>query len=460
MHARFILIPVLLSLAAAACSTTAESVRHERPDLWPQTGPSDPPAPLPQGSQATVDQYTAYALSRHPDLQAQHQAWTAALHDAQAQGTLPEPTLSLMASPLPIETRLGPQRARVGLRQTFPWPGQLQAQTRLATQGAQLEATRYAATMVALRGQIARAYWSLWGLQARAEVAAQQVTLMEAIVATLRSGLEVGLATTSALTQSNLELSLAHNRRQEIDANLQVARARLSASLGLADPAESLPIAPQPPPIALPTATLDALQAMAAQRPDVLLVSERLEQRARQVELASLRSRPSFGLGLEWAEVGGDPAGSGPAHAADAGRDALMITGQLSLPLWFGSYAASLDAAQARAQATHFELEAARLRSRALASERLALLNESARKATLFTTTLLPQAQAAVEAARTDEVAGRTGALETLRAHSRQLDLQLGLIDALTQHALDWVALEELVATPLQRHPASQGALP
>ena len=320
----------------------------------------------------------------------------------------------------------------------------------MAAKGVDVEGARYAAAMVTIRAQIATAYWSLWGIQQLAKLAADQVVVMEGITQTLQAGVEVGRAPTSALTQANMEVTQAYDFKQEIDSGLHSARARLVGALGVQKVPGELAVQHEEPSIALPVPGLDTLQAWAALRPDVLRVAEQVEQRSRQLELAQTRAKPSFGLGVEWAEIGDNPAG-GMVRSPNTGRDALMVTGQVSVPLWFGSYEASVDAAEATWQATQFELEAVRLRARALTSERWAQLKESARKATLLQSTLLPQAQVSLEATTADYIAARTSGVEVLRAQRRLLEVHLRLIDALTQHAIDWAQLEELVARPIPR---------
>ena len=48
-------------------------------------------------------------------------------------GVLPDPTVSLGYFVLPVETRLGAQRLKIGIRQSFPWLGTLAAQKEIAS---------------------------------------------------------------------------------------------------------------------------------------------------------------------------------------------------------------------------------------------------------------------------------------------------------------------------------------
>ena len=203
----------------------------------------------------------------------------------------------------------------------------------------------------------------------------------------------------------------------------------------------------------MPRPSIEQLQAWAARRPDVLIASEQIERAEAQIEIARARARPSFGLSVEWAEVGPRPAGSSPVGASETGRDALMLMGRVSVPLWLDSYASALDAAGASRRAAELELEAAQIEARALVVERSARLEESARAITWLQTTLLPQAQAYLEATENDYVSGLTSAAEVVRAQRRHLDLRFELAEALAEHAIDWARLEELTARPIPREP-------
>ncbi len=99
----------LVLLAAEEPSDPADA--NDRPD-----------APALDGS---PEGYVQYALAHHPGLQASWQRWRAATHRIARERRLPMPTLTYGVFIREAETRVGPQRHRLSVRQRFPWPGEL-----------------------------------------------------------------------------------------------------------------------------------------------------------------------------------------------------------------------------------------------------------------------------------------------------------------------------------------------
>src|SRR5699024_3546625 len=81
-----------------------------------------------------LDRYLQEAAQNNPELKARFQEYLAALQQAPQVNTLPDPELSFGYFINPIETRLGPQQARLGLTQMFPWFGTLGARGDAAAQ--------------------------------------------------------------------------------------------------------------------------------------------------------------------------------------------------------------------------------------------------------------------------------------------------------------------------------------
>ncbi|MCB0814783.1 MAG: TolC family protein, partial [Flavobacteriales bacterium] len=76
----------------------------------------------------SLDEHLERAVELNPGLQARYAEFEAALvRSAQVSG-LPDPTLSIGYFISPVETRVGPQRARFSLTQMFPWFGTLGVQ--------------------------------------------------------------------------------------------------------------------------------------------------------------------------------------------------------------------------------------------------------------------------------------------------------------------------------------------
>ncbi len=74
-----------------------------------------------------LDDYLITAARNNPGLKAQFAAYRATLEEIPQAGALPDPQVMFGYLIEPVQTRLGPQQARIGISQSFPWFGSLKA---------------------------------------------------------------------------------------------------------------------------------------------------------------------------------------------------------------------------------------------------------------------------------------------------------------------------------------------
>ncbi|MGK7370643.1 MAG: TolC family protein, partial [Candidatus Halalkalibacterium sp. M3_1C_030] len=84
-------------------------------------------AQQPDSTGSQLDRYLFQAAENNPSLKAEYRNYLSALENVPQVTALPDPELSFGYFINPIETRVGPQQARFGLTQMFPWFGTLHA---------------------------------------------------------------------------------------------------------------------------------------------------------------------------------------------------------------------------------------------------------------------------------------------------------------------------------------------
>ena len=122
-------------LACVACAGAHESaVRREfgavrpRPFAPFEVRTSSTATPVVvEALQSGLTGYVATALERHPQIRAAFERWRASVYRISEARRWPEPTISFRYFVRSVETRVGPQQARFGVQQAFPWPTKLTA---------------------------------------------------------------------------------------------------------------------------------------------------------------------------------------------------------------------------------------------------------------------------------------------------------------------------------------------
>lgn len=409
-------------------------------------GPVDQPEP--SAFDGTPERYVEHALAHHPGLQASWQRWRAATHRIARERRLPMPSLTYGVFVRQVETRVGPQRHRLSVRQRFPWPGELTKGADAASAEARAVQREFEAHALEVQADVLRAYWRLWLVRASAEVERDQLALFEGVADVSRGRLETGRAHLADVQQVDLARSRLDDQITGLRELEVQAEARLRATLSVS-PDASLPTGEDPPPLRLPNEDEAALRAAVHDHPRLDRWAVRAEARELRVDEARNARAPSFSVGVDWTEVG--PARMG--GLADSGKDAVMVSVGIELPLWQLNYAEDQKAARAEAAAARSEWAAARDMAWSQLSIAMAQLRDTARRAELHEHTLIPQAETALESTLGGYATGEGNLSAILIAERDLLELHLQQLELEANHAVAWAELERIVGRSVDRHP-------
>lgn len=391
--------------------------------------------------------YVDYALSHDPGLRAAWERWRAATHRVARERRLPMPTLTYSVFVSQVETRVGPQRMRLGLRQRFPWPGALLAGADAAAAEARVLQRDFEARALEVRAEVLMRYWSLWLVRAVRGIEGEELEIYAGLAELARGRLEVGGVDLAEVQQIDLQRARAADELAALDELEHKASARLRAALGVPLDVElaELPTFDALPGVELPSATETELRADLDAHP----LLGRWQTQAQASELRGRQARraraPGFSVGVDWIEVGPARAGTHAEGASDSGKDAASVSVGLELPLWQRNYAEDEKAAQADAAAARSEREAARLRAAAELSTTLATLRDSARRVELHEATLIPQARGALEASLGGYAVGEVELSAVFFAQRQLLELRQAALRLHADHAAAWASLERVV---------------
>ncbi len=397
------------------------------------------------------------AAAHNPEMKAARARWQAAKHRSVAVRKWPEPVVSGGVFVRPVETRVGPQRARVGVRVPIPWPDKVRLQGDAALAQATVVRRRVDARLARLEAEIRRPWVQRsWLLQVATLYEAQR-TLLVNLEPSLLARLRVGQATFADAQRLRLMIdALAERAASARDAAVAIeaqlrALANVPATAKLAPGGfEADPFAGRAPPVAM--AFTEALQ----KQPDVLVGDAAVAAAAAQTSAAALRAKPDFGVGVDWVMVGA----ARMEGVSDSGNDALMVHVSAKLPVWRGAYSAEVDAARASHRAATATREAALRRAEARVAELLFVLRDARRKQQLYAKQLVPRAKSALQTVVRAYANGRAGFQSVIELQRQLLRYQVRLSTAQRRRVEAQASLEALIAAPLSAFAARQPSPP
>ena len=304
-------------------------------------------------AQNSLQDYFTLAAEQNPALQAKYARFEAAMQQIDQVNSLEDPTLSFGYFISPVETRVGPQRARFSLNQKFPWFGTLKAQGDVAALQAEAAYQAFKEARNQLYYQVATAYYPLYELQELIIIEQENVELMQSYKQIATSQFENAkgpmadvLRVDLRLKESATELEILEEKRETLLTTFNMLLDR--EPLAEVDIADTLTLTDFNAP-----GLSDSLFAGHPQLRELALQQKAMQAKER---VAKLQGMPKLGLGLDYVLV---DERSG-AELPDNGKDVLMPMVTVSIPIFRKQYQASQKEARLLQEAYARQEQAAR----------------------------------------------------------------------------------------------------
>ena len=287
----------------------------------------------------SLDDYFKLAAENNPGLQAKYKSFEAAMQKVTQVSSLPDPNLSFGYFVSPVETRVGPQRARFSLTQMFPWFGTLKAQEDAATLMAEAKYQEFLDARNKLYYQVSASYYPLYELHKLISIEEENQRILSSYkeIATIQFQNDKGsmvdvLRVDIMLKDATSNLSILEQKQKPLvtrfnkllnrsdDDNIVVQDSLFTFSLPANYRKDSL-LASNP--------ILDELEL-------------KIEASKASEQAAIKQGLPKLGVGLDYVIVGQRTDMSVP----DNGKDAFMPMVSVSLPIFRGKYKAAQKEAQ------------------------------------------------------------------------------------------------------------------
>lgn len=385
------------------------------------------PAFEPDGG---LDHYLEYAVRHSPKLESSYYRWVSELERSKYVGALPDPFLSYSRFMENVETRVGPQEHRFGLRQTYPWFGVLGARKETAFESSNAAFMRFREARLNLIYRVKSAYYELYYLGRLIQLTRENMELLTFWESVARVKYKVGLKQHPDVIKAQVELGILEDRLLSLERGLEPARANLRAALNVAD-ATTIPV---PTAIEVVETELqgDSIIRLAhSGNPGLASVKHIIEKERAGIKLAGKSSYPNFTFGVDYIITGDAIDPSMP----ESGKDPWSISIGLNLPIWFGKSKARKQEARARLHSAQESYDSEENQLTWMAEQKTFEHNDALRKLRLYRDGLIPKAEQSLNAFYTAYQAGEADFLSVLDAQRQLLEFQLQYERSLTDLA-------------------------
>jgi cobalt-zinc-cadmium efflux system outer membrane protein len=393
--------------------------------------------------QTTLAACLTYAALNNPGLEAAFNQWLAALEKIPQVEALPDPRITYARFIESVETRVGPQKEKIGVTQMFPWFGVLALRRDVAAQQAKIAYEQYESVKVKLFRRVKSGYYEYFYLSRAIAITEENMDLMKRIESVAQAKYKAG-APVAGVIKAQVELGKLDERVRSLTDLRQPVASRLNAALGRTNDA------PVPWPTNAPAHRADFVDEdlfalLHTENPELKGLEYNVALEEKAIRLARRAAYPDFMLGVDYIQTGEaispDMAGSG--------KDPVMAMVAIDVPLWRGKARASVREARRRHQAA--ELVRNDHRNLLDAALRMALyrFRDADRKINLYGKTLVPQAE---QSLRVTEEAYRAGSVDffnLIDAERLLLEFRLAHQRGAADREIALAEIEMLVGRPL-----------
>lgn len=397
-------------------------------------GGQDPNAPV------QLEEYLKYAALHNAGLRSSFEQWRYAVLAIEPAGALEDPRFTYGYFIEEVETRVGPQKHRLGIMQTFPWFGVLEARTDAAAAAAKAARQRYEAKKLELFGQTEHAFHEYVYLDRALRIAEQNLELLRFFEQVAQARYRTAAGRHPDIIRAQIELATLEDHITSLRQMREPIVAGLNAILNRK--AESLLPWPVREEESLVTLEIERfLDNLTQTNPELAALQFEVAAARSRLELAAKRYYPNVSLGLDWIIT--DDARM--PNTWGSGRDPIIAMVSLNIPIWTDSYKAQENQARSQVRRARQDKEQKEYDLIAQIVQSVYDLEDSRRKAVLYRDILIPKAMEMIE---TSEEAYRTGNLDFLSlvdAQRKQLLYELAYQRSLSWHLQQRAKLEQLL---------------
>jgi cobalt-zinc-cadmium efflux system outer membrane protein len=298
----------------------------------------------------SLETYFRTAAENNPGLQAKYKDFEAALQRVPQVSSLADPTFSFGYFISPVETRLGPQKAKFSLSQMFPWFGTLKAKKDAAALAAEAKFQEFVDARNQLYYKVAAAYYPIYKLNEWKQIEKGNIEILKSYKEIATRNFENGKGAMVDVLRVDIML-------KDATTNLDILNKEEKPLLTTFNKLLNRP-AEEKVTFDLVT-TEDSLSvhlnkdSLITQHP-ALKKLELMRQSGEATEMAARKNGyPKLGLGLDYVAVGKRT----DMQVENSGQDVIMPMVSVSIPIFRKKYNAAVKEAQLKQESLALQKE-------------------------------------------------------------------------------------------------------
>lgn len=296
----------------------------------------------------SLEEFQRMAVEQNPGLKAKYKEFEAALQKVPQVKSLQDPTFSFGYFISPVETRVGPQRARLSLSQMFPWFGTLKVQGHAAAIKADVIYQQLMDMQNKIQFQVSESYLPLAELQQLVDIQKANISLLKSWKALATSKFENGQISLSDALRIDISINELETERQILEDKRKPLSIALNRFLNRPDSTNIQTV------YSNETEELPLIEANWSNHPRILELNKQIETKELENKAIQKLGLPKIGAGLDYVITGS----RSDMNISENGKNAFMPTISMSLPIFRKKYSAAIKENEYKIESYHLSIQA------------------------------------------------------------------------------------------------------
>ena len=277
-----------------------------------------------------LQSYIQEAEANNPEIQAFELRYNIAEEKVNEANWIPNTEVSAGYFVSEPETRVGAQRARIGVKQMLPWFGTITARENYATAMADAEYVDITIAKRKLALSVAQSYYSLYSIRAKQAVLDENIQLLETYKQLALTSVEVGKASAVDVLRLQIRQNELQQQKEVLEEEFTAEQTAFNNLLNRESMMTVDVVSEMEIPQEDPFYSNDALSL----NPELLKYDKLYESVAQSELLNQRESLPMIGFGLDYLLV----TERSDVNFSDNGKDVLMPMVSVSIPIFNNRY--------------------------------------------------------------------------------------------------------------------------
>jgi outer membrane protein TolC len=387
------------------------------------------------GTAQQLDSYIQVAEENNPEIQAFNLRYEIAEEKINEVNTYPDTEFGVGYFVSEPETRTGPQKARISVRQMLPWFGTITARENYAGSMADAEYVEVAIAKRQLALSVAQAYYRLYANEAKQKVLTENIEILETFHELALNSLEVGSASAVDVLRLQMRQNDLAQQKETLEQEFNAEEVLFN---NLLNREENLSVEVYDS-LFIPKGQAIEQERIAEVHPELLKFDKLYESVAEAEKLNLKDAAPKIGFGVDYISV----EERTDMTLVDNGKDILMPMVSISIPIFNNKYKSVTRQNELRQK----ELQAQKNQRLNLLKTRLEEAVSSRNSAMVTANTFIKNLEQAKDAEEMLIRSYETGTIDfndVLEIQELQLKFQTGLIEAVKNYYMQSAAINYL----------------